>query len=482
MLIAYAIVTILFFFGLTIFVHELGHFLTARRCGMVIDVFSIGFGPALWKRRVGGVLYKIGIVPFGGYVALPQMDPTDDEIRDGKTGTVRDLPFVSPWKRAAVAVAGAAGNVALAFALAVLVWLIGKPSSPAERRCVIGYVDPEAPAHAAGLRVGDRVVAANGKPVGNWTDFITALALDGGREARVDVRREGEPEPLALTVGVERTFLGIYLPPGVLMEELCRVAVAEPGGSAAAAGVEPGDIIQSFNGDPVYSTTHLVSLVSAQADRDVPMTVKRGTPHEGYRTVAVIVRPRLDPALGRARIGIRFSDRHTAIEFDQFSHPRPFAQLRDHAQPIFRFLKALTTRKQFRAAAGSVGGPVFMLSQYWIIVRESIMMTIWFTCLINVNLAILNLLPLPVLDGGHIVFSLIEIVTRRRLNAVVVRTLQQVFAVLLIGLFLFLTYRDTARLVLPGLRRGPPPAATTNGVPTPVIDAAPAFDGAATNR
>ena len=117
MLTLYTIVVILLLFGATIFVHELGHFLVARRCGMRVEVFSIGFGPAIWKTKRNGIVYKIGIIPFGGYVALPQMDPSGVKPRDDGEEK-RDLPRIAPWKKILVALAGVTGNMIFAVFLA----------------------------------------------------------------------------------------------------------------------------------------------------------------------------------------------------------------------------------------------------------------------------------------------------------------------------------------------------------------------------
>ncbi|MDZ4198989.1 MAG: site-2 protease family protein, partial [Kiritimatiellia bacterium] len=165
---------IVLLFSLTIFVHELGHFLVARLCGLTVEAFSIGFGPALWQRKRGGTLYKIGALPFGGYVALPQLDPTGGAAAEpGKPV----LPPAPPGRRIAVSAAGAIFNLLFAFLLAWIVFLVGKPSAPHERRCVVGYVEEASEAWETGLRIGDEILRADGKPVSNWQDLLTQLTL-----------------------------------------------------------------------------------------------------------------------------------------------------------------------------------------------------------------------------------------------------------------------------------------------------------------
>jgi regulator of sigma E protease len=168
------------FFGLTVLVHELGHFLAARACGMRIDAFSIGFGPAIVKRKRGNTIYKIGWIPFGGYVALPQLDPSGMSTIQGENGEEGALPPASWWKRILVSLAGPIGNIILAVLIAVLISLFppvdiapGVDISGA----VIGTVDDDSPAQEAGLRIGDQVLVVAGNAVATWDEFSTECHL-----------------------------------------------------------------------------------------------------------------------------------------------------------------------------------------------------------------------------------------------------------------------------------------------------------------
>ena len=441
----WGVALLILLFGVTIFVHELGHYLAARLLGLVVDVFSIGFGPAVWKRRIDNTVYKIGWVPFGGYVSLPQLDPAAMSRVQGK-GTVRELPRIAAWRKIVVSVAGAVGNVLLAVVLAWVVFLVGIPGGPAERSAQVGFVEPETAAHMAGLRTGDEILEVNQRPVENWRDFRIEVALS--ETADLLVRSPDGTEKL-LSVASDKGTMGEQILEGVFSCDLCEVMSASTGMSAAAAGIKSGDRIVEFGGAPVYSRLHLSDMVALSEDRTVPLKVVRGE-GDDEQSLVMLVTPAFDPEVGRARIGVVFNA--MAFEAETITHPPPGLQLRHHATMIVRVLQALVTPREAKLASRAIGGPVAIVISYWMIVRASIMLAISFTCLINVNLAIINLLPIPVLDGGHIVFSLWELIFRRPLPARVVDALVNVFAVLLIGVIIMLSVRDLDRFTSVGKR------------------------------
>ncbi len=446
----FTVVVVALLFGLTVFVHEFGHFLAARVCGLVVDVFSIGFGPAVWSRRIRGVTYKIGCLPLGGYVALPQLDPSGTALVQGSEtagkapsadppggGTpepARQLPPVAPWKRIIVSAAGAVGNIILAVILAWAVYLIGKPATPSERSATVGFVDKDSAAWQTGLRIKDEVLAVNGEPVKNWIDFLIVCS----RSTQVVVNARRDTTALTFTIPTDRGLFGEQTVRGVDGRSLCMVLSVEPGMSAARAGLTGGDIVVGFNGQEIISRAQLIALVADRKGQPTPIRIKRSG-----SIVESTVTPDYDPVGKQVRIGIQFN--MTEVEFDEIAHPRPMDQLRSHATAIVRTLSALTTPGQAGPASRSVGGPLAILISYYYIVKASLMVAVWFTGFLNVNLAILNLLPIPVLDGGHILFALWQMIFRRPVNARVVTVVTNAFAMLLIAVFILLTGRDIWR-------------------------------------
>lgn len=440
-----AIVAILF--GMTIFVHELGHFLAARYFGFQVDVFSIGFGPALWQRSHNGVVYKICVIPLGGYVALPQLDPTGMSLIQGKTeletasGTdeganpenrepARVLPAIAPWKRIIVSVAGAVGNMIFALFLAWIVYVFGKPASIAEESAIIGYVAPASTAYTNGLRCGDEILTVNDKPVKNWVEFL----MTSSRHTFATVTVQRLSEKLTFTLPGAGSI-------GQLDSKgLCMIFKLAPGMGAEKAGLQRGDLLCDFDGQKIFSPAHLSSMMQAYKNKTAPLGfIRDGT----YQTVHVT--PDYDASTDRIRIGIEFSPSRVDVDFNKTVHPTPWSQIYFHSTAIFQTLHALTIPGQAGNTAKQIGGPLAILIAYYYVVKLSFMIAIFFTCFLNVNLAIINLLPIPVLDGGHIIFSLWEMIFQRPLHSKIIIGLTNLFAILLIVLFVFLTGRDTYR-------------------------------------
>ena len=179
----------LLLFGVAVIVHEFGHFLAAKLLGFQVDAFSVGFGPAIWKRKIGGVVYRVGWIPLGGYVALPQLDPSEMDAIQGKNaeGGRPPAPPVAPWKRIVVAVAGPLGNVVLAVVVAVAIYLFSTPENFGGVGVTVGRVGPEA--SAAGLQVGDTFVSLNGNKVTCWNEVTIECILGASTNGVLGARR-----------------------------------------------------------------------------------------------------------------------------------------------------------------------------------------------------------------------------------------------------------------------------------------------------
>jgi len=439
------VVALILLFGVTIFVHELGHFLLALWCGMRVDTFSIGFGPALWKRTIKGITYKLAWFPVGGYVALPQLDPAGMSTIQGggeQGEDKRELPPVAAWKKIIVSVSGSMGNVLFAFVLAWVVYLGLEAASDEDGAgTVIGFVATNSPAYRQGLRVGDEITAVNGEAVATWNDFSVLCTLGSGKSEGIVLAVRSGGETREIRVSTTETDMGLPMIEGIARAMSCVVSGVSPDGSAGEAGIREDDIVREFSGVKVVGTEHFIGLVDERAGLPTPIVVERAG-----GLVQLEVTPRHNPEMGRALIGVSVSSGLQGNVMPWMQYRRPLEQVKDDAMGIARILRALLTPREARQAARSLGGPIMIFAALWVSIKISFLNAIGFLRFLNVNLAILNLLPIPVLDGGHVVFSVWEGVTRRKVHPRVANALINVCAVLLISLLILLSFRDVLRV------------------------------------
>ena len=430
----YTVLAALFLFGVTVFVHEFGHFIVARRCGLIVKTFSIGFGRAIFKWEKDGILYKIGWIPFGGYVALPQLDPEGMEKIQGDE-TTESYPDVSPWKKIAVCVSGPLGNIVLAILLALAIWLIPGNETGTQIRPIIGSIQTNSAAYAAGLRQGDEIIAVNGAAIKNWYEFTVEALLKNSDTVALDLRNAGIDRHL--DIPVVKGDEGVRTIEGIEPAIPCLFGSVTKGSPADLAGVKSGDTAISFNDVAILGWEHFTTLVQA-AEPGVPaaLTVER----KGEILTLSIV-PAYNAEYKRIMVGVQLS----GSGLPWMLYKNPLDQLKYDALAIVRVLKALVTPSEAKQAAGGLGGPIAIFSLLTMSIKMGLVNTLGLIRFLNVNLAVLNLLPIPVLDGGHIVFSLWHGITRRKLNVKVQTILINFFAVLLIGAMLILSFNDIDR-------------------------------------
>ena len=431
----FAIAACILLFSLAVFIHELGHFLAARFFGLRVDRFSIGFGPALWKKTVGGVEYRISAIPFGGYVALPQLDPEGTDALQGGTEKGAALQEICAWKRIVVAFAGPFGNIVFAVALALLL-AVAPGARFGETPPVVGAVVPGGAAEKGGLQEGDRVLSVDGRAVRTWNDVAVAAALSGGRPVPFVVRR-GEAA-LTLPVAVARNeVLDAYMLDAEASLPPC-VGELVAGMPAEKAGLRPGDRIVAVEGAAVETFAEVRAAIKRRGAGALALGVARGGTNVTVRLEATF-----DAEAGRPRVGFQVARQAAAASW--MPGRNPLAQLKWDAGQIFRVLQGLVTPKESKAVAGALGGPVMIAQVLYKQVRHDIWDAVGFLRFVDVNLAILNLLPIPVLDGGLILFALFELLFRRRPPKKIVDGLSVAFMWLFLALMLFLVFRDVSR-------------------------------------
>jgi RIP metalloprotease RseP len=526
--IAGAVLFVIFFLGFCVFIHELGHFITAKLCGLHVNAFSIGFKKA-WGKKINGVDYRIGWLPFGGYVDIPQIDSTEvPHTEDGK-----ELPPAKPIHRLLSAFMGPFFNVLFGLALGSAVWYFGVPEvSPKMRQMIVATVDKAGPEYQAGLREGDRIIKVDGKKFHcSWNDFIKKILFSIGKvtltvkrgnntfdityvpkenpnapermkfekmpwpffEARIPILlypKAGSPAAKAgvkegdvlfsfngkpiqdrkifwlainycdgkdINLVVDRKGKKVKLPPikpvedkkameenkdfyiiGVTFKPNLLIEDVRKGYPAFQAGVKVGDIVEKINAEKVSDFKEFHKILVAAKNNPVTITVRRGTGSVDLKMTPV--KPRI------YSIGVSIMVLY---------HPTPWEQLVNVVDMSFKSLRGLTvnllnaaglTEQKSSIKYRNLSGPIGLATTLYESVRVgTFRYGLYFVVLVSFALAIFNLLPLPVLDGGHMALALIEIIVRKPLHEGVIKVLTMIFIFLLIALMIYVSYFDILR-------------------------------------
>ncbi len=453
----WAIFLIALFFGGSIFVHELGHFLVARWRGARVERFSVGFGPAIWSwRGKDGVEYRLSWIPLGGYVLLPQL--ADMSGLEGESSaeakTLLPLDYLS---KMLILVAGVVCNVIFAFVLACGLWTLGQPVSEEELTTQIGYVHPTlelpdhrevpGPAFAAGVQPGDFIREVDSKQVHTFMEISYLVALGAGRgdntqpKVELTIERSGETRRITLYPAYagpeEMRDIGVEPEVKVIVNEVAQNSAAE------AAGLKTGDLITQLDGQPVRYTGFVSDYVRQIIGRAVQLTYLRdGQTH----TVALEPRLTLDPTTKKTvpRLGIVLRSAPT----DRLIRITPWAQLKKNILSTWRILTSLLNRHS-DIGPSKLSGPVGIVRGFWVSAKSDypFRAALEFAIMINISLAAFNLLPIPVLDGGHMFFATVGRLRGRALPANLIIAAQSVSMVLLLSLVLYVTFFDLRRLL-----------------------------------
>ena len=449
---AASIFGVVMLFNFMIFVHELGHFFAARWRGLYVDRFQIWFGRPIWKKTINGVQWGLGWIPAGGFVSLPQMAPM--EAIEGSVELPKDLKPVKPLDKIIVAAAGPVASFLLAVLFAVAVWLVGKPDFEMGVTTV-GFVAPDSPAAQAGILPGDKIVKVDGRPVTKWAgnmEGVRELIMLGEKDkVTFTIQRPGTPGELDIACGFRIPETEWWQRSGMrqvgLMQAIpCVVGEVLPNSPAAQAGLKVGDSITAVNGVHVWNPSALDVPLKKGEPLMLDVTGKDGAVRQ------VTVQGRLPENWHNSQDGSLLKGAQpilgvvwdlSAVGRDVTVHPTPWAQIRQSLKWMGDTL-AKVVAPGSNVGVEHLSGPVGIANQFYRMfsLDEGWKLALWFSVVLNVNLAILNILPLPVVDGGHVVMNTIELIFRRPLNVKVLEFVQFGFVFLLMGFFLFVTFKD----------------------------------------
>jgi regulator of sigma E protease len=426
--------------GIMILVHELGHFFAAKLFGVRVDIFSIGFGPRIWGRKRGPTDYRISALPLGGYVKMAGDNPSEE--RHGGPDEFLSKPR---WQRAIIAVAGPTMNIVMAVALTSGLFLVGTQQRViAERPVEIAGVIKDSPAEIAGLRAGDRVVELAGIHNPTWERAVLEMVFTSpNSNVPVVVERDANRFTMTVRANPATDFNEVFALLGYPSEPATIGSVSR-GMPAERGGLKPGDHILALQRQPVASPIQFAALLQQRAGQPTELLVQRGD-----QSLRLELRPEWnnpgDGGGARWQIGIAF---RYATEKRSFSLAGAVERgLWVNARLSRQILHVVAQLFQGRMSLKQMQGPLGIARESGRAAKRGPLDVINLMALISLNLAILNLLPIPILDGGHILLLAIEGLIRRDLSLTLKERFVQVGLVFLLVIFAIVMYNDVLRLL-----------------------------------
>ena len=422
-----------FVLGVLVFVHELGHFLAAKRIGIKVLKFQLGFNPTVLSIRRGDTEYSIGALPLGGYVKMAGENPDEPS-----TGGPEEFMSRTKWERFQVLIMGPVMNLGLAVILTAVVLYQGAERLAYETRpVVLGAVMSNSIAAGAGLKPGDRITEVAGKAVATWEEFYIAVGTKPDREVPLTYVRDGNPGSVNVTPKTpdgSRFEIGDI---GVLPDVHPHIRAVSAGEPAEKAGLKPNDVVVSVNGETITFSSHLKDAISKRPEEQITIAILRdGQP------LTITATPKRTGSTGL--LGVAIADETTSIKPGLVGASKLAVEKNlQYSGLIFQTVWGLITRE---TSPKQLMGPVAIAqlsgesAQLGWIALFSLMAQI------SLNLGILNLLPIPVLDGGHIFIMAMEGVARRDFSVRVKEKMLLAGFVVLMTLMVTVIYNDLARI------------------------------------
>ncbi|MBI5789128.1 MAG: RIP metalloprotease RseP [Candidatus Schekmanbacteria bacterium] len=425
-----------FVLGVLILVHESGHFFVAKKIGVRVEKFSLGFGPKLVGFRKGETEYLISAFPLGGYVKLAGENPGEDEI----TGQPWEFASRSVLERFRIVAFGPIMNVVLAVFLMIIVFMLGRQIPEyLDQSPVIGWVEEKSAAEKSGLQINDNVLSVNNIKIKAWEDFLISVAGNGSKSLKIKVARNGRQLELSVkpqeSAQGEMDGIGVYphIPP--------KIGIVTPDYPADKAGLKVGDVISSINGEKIYHWFQLSEIIHHSYGQELAIGVER---EYGHSTVNVT--PRKDTLKGG--IGI------IGIQSVQKMIVRKYSLGKAISSGFKEIGKLLNLTVDFfknlligRISTKSIGGPIAIAQIAGSAAESGQSDLFYFMSFLSIQLGVLNLMPIPILDGGHLFFLIVEALRGRPLSLKHREIAQQIGLTVILMLMLIAFYNDIARVL-----------------------------------
>ena len=436
--------------GVLVAFHELGHFLAARWVGVKVLKFSLGFGPKLLGRKMGETEYLLSAIPLGGYVKLFGEDEAEATTQEDRA---RSFAHQGLWGKVLIVAAGPGFNFILAYFIFAGWLATGTPLFVPTFQDLTPDIEamvPGSPADTAGIQVGDRVSRVNGQAISTRTELFDAVAKSNGQALTLEIKRDGQVKTLTVTPttapGPQTSaqepgyYLGVEETPPLVTS----VMQSSP---AAKAGLQAGDHVVSIGGKTIHTWSQMTGIVKESPDRQLQVEVLR----EGHR-ISLTVTPSVEKAIVNGQ----------SVEVGKIGISGPGRSIMRSSTPLLSLYDGLgatwgwtelTAIGLYKMVVGdisskNIGGPLTIANISGEAAAQGASSVVFLIAILSINLGVLNLLPIPILDGGHLLFFLIEGILRKPLGERQREIAQQAGLVLLVGVMIFAFWNDLERIFL----------------------------------
>jgi regulator of sigma E protease len=436
--------------GVLVAFHELGHFLAARWVGVKVLKFSLGFGPKLFGRKMGETEYLLSAIPLGGYVKLFGEDETEATTQEDRT---RSFAHQRLWGKVLIVAAGPGFNFILAYFIFAGWLATGTPLFVPTFQDLTPDIEamvPDSPADTAGIQIGDRVSRVNGRDISTRTELFDAVAKSNGQALTLEIKRGEQVKTLTVmpttTPGPHASaqepgyYLGVEETPPLVTSVM-------QGSPAAKAGLQAGDHVVNIEGQTIHTWSQMTGIVKENPNRQLKVEVLR----EEHR-VSLTVTPSAEKAMVNGQ----------SVEVGKIGISGPGRSIMRSSTPLLSLYDGLaatwgwtelTAIGLYKMVVGdisskNIGGPLTIAKISGEAAEQGASSVIFLIAILSINLGVLNLLPIPILDGGHLLFFLIEGILRKPLGERQREVAQQAGLVLLVGVMIFAFWNDLERIFL----------------------------------
>lgn len=434
--------------GILVLVHEWGHFIVAKKSGVRVDVFSIGFGPKILGFTWGGTDYRVAPIPLGGYVKIFGQDPLEEANGDAAVAAAiasHPQAFYSKklWQKLATVMAGPVMNLVLCFLVMPIVFMIGRMQPKVyDEPPVIIDIERDSPAAKSDLQKGDLITAFDGAPIATWQDLITQIALHPDQSVALTVNRHGalvnSKADIIQNPGIKQSSGYLGIEPAAFVGNDPVIDAVNPGSPAEKAGFQPGDRITQINGENIQYWTDLTERVQKSSGAPLALVVDRAGTAVTLNATAVF-----KDDVGAWILGLTKRANEKDFVKKQHGFAEAFVLGAQENVKLFKMtLDVLGRLVTGGLSVKSLGGPIQIAQATSVAAKSGFGDFLYLMAFLSLQLGVMNLLPIPVLDGGHVVFILVEAIMRKPLAPRIRHVSMQLGMFMLLTLMVVVTIND----------------------------------------